>query len=122
MSPVKEGIKILIADDDENTRRLLSEYITGIGGRVNIADDGKRALQLLDSKDYDFVFLDCNMPEITGVELAEYLKKKKIRPKIVMMTGYGSIDEGFAKAAGVDIYLSKPFLLGEVKKIIEGKI
>lgn len=116
---MKEKI-VLIADDDENTCQLLEEYITLIGGKVDLAYDGKRALELLNSKDHDFVFLDCNMPELTGVELAKYLKKKKLRPKIIMMTGYGPMDESFAKAVGVDIYLAKPIMLEDVKKIIGG--
>lgn len=111
---------VLIADDDENTCQLFNEYITGIGGEVDLAYDGKKALEYLDSKSYDFVFLDCNMPELTGLEVAKYLKGKKSRPKIIMMTGYGPMNKGFAKAVGVDIYLTKPILLDEVKKIITG--
>lgn len=120
MSPQKEEKKILVADDEEGICQLLKEYITIIGGRVDLAYDGKRAREYLDSKNYDFVFLDCNMPELTGVEVAKYLKDKKPKPKIIMMTGYGPIDEVFAKAVGVDIYLSKPFLLDKIRKIIKG--
>jgi DNA-binding response OmpR family regulator len=114
-------ITALIADDDRDTSRLLSEYLMSLRLKVDVADDGKRALELLDRKRYDFVFLDCNMPEATGLEIAKSLKARIPRPKITMMTGYDPIDEAFAKAAGVDIYIKKPLLLDEVKKIIRGQ-
>lgn len=115
-------ISILIADDDEAVCQLLHDYITTMGCRVDLAYDGKKALACLGSKRYDFVFLDCNMPELTGLEVAGYIKNEKGRPKIIMMTGYGSMDENFANAAGVDIYLKKPILLDVVKKIIKKEI
>lgn len=114
-------ISVLIADDDEDTRRLLSEYLSGMNLKADAAEDGKRALELLDCKKYDFVFLDCNMPEVTGLEVARALKAKAPHPKIIMMTGYGPIDEGFAKASGVDIYIKKPISLKEVGNIIRGE-
>ncbi|MDD5449621.1 MAG: response regulator [Candidatus Omnitrophica bacterium] len=110
---------VLVADDDQETCQLLNEYISGaMGCCVDVAFDGKMALEFLCSKTYDFVFLDCNMPELTGLEIAEYLQGQKRRPKIIMMTGYDQIDENFAKAVGVDIYLKKPILLDMVRKIL----
>lgn len=114
-------ISVLIADDEEDTRRLLNEYFSSMGLKVDAAEDGRRALELLDRKKYDFVFLDCNMPEITGLEVAKALKAKAPDSKIVMMTGYGPMDEGFAKAAGVDIYIKKPLSLDALKNIIRAE-
>ncbi len=114
-------ISALIADDDEDTRQLLSEYFNSMDLKVDAAEDGKRAMELLDCKKYDFVFLDCNMPEVTGLEVAKALKTKAPHSKIIMMTGYGPMDEGFAKAAGVDIYIKKPISLKEIKNIIRGE-
>jgi len=110
---------VLVADDEEAVCGLLADYITSLGGKVDTAYDGKRAMEYLAGKDYDFVFLDCNMPEMTGLEVSAYLKGKKPRPKIVMMTGYGHMDKNFAKAVGVDIYLEKPIVLSRIKGIIE---
>ncbi len=114
-----KGLKVLIADDEEDICRLLSEYVASRGGAADIAADGKMALEYINSKRYDFVFLDCNMPELTGIELAGYLKDLKAAPKIVMMTGYGPMDKEFAKAAGVDFYLPKPILLKDVSRILK---
>ncbi|MCX5715348.1 MAG: response regulator [Candidatus Omnitrophica bacterium] len=119
--PRKGCIQVLIADDEAPVCQLLKEYIGLLGGKADIARDGKRALEYLDSKRYDFVFLDFNMPELTGLEVAKYLKSKKPRPKIIMMTGYGPIDEDFAKASGIDIYLPKPIALDDIKKIVSGE-
>lgn len=114
-------ISVLIADDDSDTRRLLSEYLSGMNLKVDAAEDGKRALELLDCRKYDFVFLDCNMPEVTGLEVAKDMKTKTKHSKIIMMTGYDPIDEGFAKAVGVDVYIKKPISLKEVENIIRGE-
>lgn len=119
MTDVKK-ISVLIADDEEDTRRLLSEYFNSMGMKADTAEDGKRALELLGCKEYDFVFLDCNMPEVTGLEVAKSLRAKPTHSKVIMMTGYGPMDEGFAKASGVDIYIKKPVSLKEIKNIIRG--
>jgi two-component system, sensor histidine kinase len=120
MSSGKKDPMILVADDDENTCQLLKEYITGMGPKVDLAQDGKKTLEYLQAKDYDLVFLDCNMPELTGLEVVKYIKDKKTRPRIVMMTGYDQMNEEFASAVGVDVFLKKPILLDEIKKIIRG--
>ena len=112
-------IRVLIADDEEYICSVLQAYVVSLGGRADIALDGRRAVEFINSKEYDFVFLDCNMPELTGVEVVKYLKNKNYGPKIIMMTGYGPMDKKFAKALGVDFYLSKPFLLDDIKKIFK---
>ncbi|MBI4336061.1 MAG: response regulator, partial [Candidatus Omnitrophica bacterium] len=80
---------------------------------------GKRAMEFLEAREYDCVFLDCNMPEVTGLEVAKYLSIRKPRPKIVMMTGYDPMTKEFAGVEGVDVYLKKPIALNEVKTLIE---
>lgn len=77
---------ILVVDDSALMRRVFSDIITK-DGRFTVADearDGKEALRLLESKSYDAVILDVNMPQMDGIELLKALKEKNIKAKILM--------------------------------------
>lgn len=111
--------KILIADDERAFVYFLKENLSQKGYLVDVAYDGKEALELIKSNMYDAMFLDHNMPELTGLELAKYVKEKNIKSKVVMVTGYDEMNEPFAKKVGVDAYLTKPVKTEDIEKIIE---
>jgi len=111
-------MKILIADDEKGFTEILEERLTFKGCSVDIAHDGKKALELLESNVYDLVFLDHNMPELTGLELAKHIKVNKLTTKTVIITGYPEIEGFFAKAVGADEFLAKPVKIRDIEKLI----
>lgn len=112
-------MKILLADDERDFVDLLKGRFTNKGYDVDIALDGKRALELIKAKKYDLVFADHNMPEVTGLELIKYIRENKIDTRTVMVTGYEEI-EGFAvKEVGADEYVTKPVKINEVEDIVD---
>ncbi len=114
--------RILIADDERAFVYFLKENLIQKGYLVDVAYDGEDALELIKSNMYDAMFLDHNMPEMTGLELAKYVKEKNIKSKVVIVTGYDEMSESFAKiAGGADEYLTKPVKTEDIEKIIEGK-
>ena len=112
-------MKILIADDEKAFCVLLTERFIQKGNHVECAYDGISALELIKANRYDIIFLDHNMPELTGMELVKYIKENNITARTVMITGYQEINEGFMKILGVDEYLTKPVKLTDIDAIIE---
>lgn len=117
------GKNILIADDDKDLVEIVRKFLTDKGHRVDSVYDGDRALDLIKSTRYDIIFVDFNMPGLTGLELAKYVKANKLETKTVFFTGYPAISEPIAKYAGVDEYIEKPSsidsLLENMREIID---
>lgn len=111
-----DAMKLLVVEDDESLRYLLSEYLTSKGNQVDAAGDGITGLHLAVINDYDAIILDLTLPGIDGLEICAKLRDEanKHMP-IMMLTGRGSLDDklaGFSK--GADDYLVKPFELEEL--------
>ena len=111
-------IKILIADDEVDNCHFIQKSLLKQGFNVDVTFDGREALDRLRTNTYDFVFLDFYMPKLTGAEVVKIVKQRGLKCVIVMITGYPSMDEFFAKTLGVDEYLEKPFTLDQIKAII----
>lgn len=110
--------KILIVDDEKETCGVFKNYFTRRGHLISIAYDGLEAKRLLEDNKYDFIFFDCNMPELSGVELIKIIKEKNPESRKIMVSGYELMNEDFAKDLGVDIFLKKPISLEELGEII----
>lgn len=114
-------MRILIADDEKNFVETVKERLSLSRSShvIDVAYNGKEALEMLRLKTYDVVFLDQNMPELSGVELVKYIKTNNPSSKAVIVTSYPAIDEFFAKNAGADDYLMKPVKIKELEGIID---
>ena len=111
--------KILVVDDEKECCDLFKNYLTRRGYTVDAAYDGAEARDLLEYSKYDYIFFDCDMPELSGVELVKIIKEKNPEAKKIMISGYDLINEDFAKNLGVDIFLNKPISLEAVEEIIK---
>ena len=110
---------ILIVDDEKEMVELLKDRFIAKGHSVNIAYDGKKALELIKSNNYDLIFLDHNMPGLTGLEILRYIKQNNLKPKVAIITGYEEIEEFFMKGRGADEYLTKPLKMKDIDDIID---
>ena len=86
--------KVLIIDDEEKLRTLLSKIISLEGFEVLQASDGKKALQKLEITDIDIVICDVKLPDGNGVELSKTIKEKYPLIEIILLTAYGNIADG----------------------------
>ncbi len=111
--------KILIADDEKDCCDSFKNYFTKRGFSVHTAYDGLKAKELLETNQYAYIFLDCNMPGLSGVELIRVIQEKNPESKKIMISGYELINKDFAQDLGVDIFLKKPISLAEAEKIIQ---
>ncbi|MBM3245126.1 MAG: response regulator, partial [Candidatus Omnitrophica bacterium] len=67
---------ILVVDDEKDCCSILDSYLTRYGHEVDVAYDGEEARQLLGRKNYDYIFFDCNMPHLSGIDLIKVIKEK----------------------------------------------
>ncbi|MDO8536319.1 MAG: response regulator [Candidatus Omnitrophota bacterium] len=112
-------MKILLADDEIRIVTLVRKFLKQRGLPADLASDGKEALELIKKHDYDLIFLDINMPELTGLDILKYIKENKIGAVVVLLTGYPGVDKNFCKALGADEYLEKPVDLKAIGDIID---
>jgi len=107
--------RLLIIDDEENMRHMLSSLLKKSGYRVDTASNGKDALEMVDQTLYDFILCDLKMPDISGMEFFEIARDKLWATTVIMMSAYGSIDIAVeAMKKGAYDFISKPFKSDEV--------
>jgi two-component system response regulator AtoC len=107
--------RLLIVDDEENMRHMLSALLSKSGYRVDTASDGAEALAMVDQTLYDFILCDLKMPNMSGMEFVENARDKLWATTVIMMSAYGSIDTAVeAMKKGAYDYISKPFKSDEV--------
>ncbi len=120
-TPVKKvgELSILVVDDDENIRNVLSEMLDFLGHKVAAARDGGEAFNLLNGAGYDLVITDLGMPGVSGWEVARRVKEKNPKTPVMLVSGWGAqIDPARVREAGIDLVLTKPFHLDEVRRAI----
>ena len=103
---------LLVVDDNEMNRDLLSRRLERQGYRVTVAVDGRQALEILNREDFNLVLLDIMLPEMNGYQVLEQLKADQSLSHIpVIITT--ALDEADGKAKcielGAEDYLTKPF-------------
>src|SRR5260370_21420694 len=102
---------ILVADDSEANRELLSELLNAEGYRVVLAADGRRALEGVASDSVDLALLDVVMPRPTGFEVCQAIKSKpetRLIPVILLTSLNSDADRIHGIMCGADDFLNKP--------------
>jgi two-component system nitrogen regulation response regulator GlnG len=111
---------ILVADDEESMRWVLSKALKKKGFNVDLARDGDEALRMIKSGDYDLAILDIKMPGLSGLELLDRVRELKSDLLVVIMTAEASMKNAVeAMKRGAYDYLTKPFDLDVIDAIIE---
>lgn len=111
--------KVLVVDDDPNLTDLLVDTLSAIGYEPHSAGSAQEALNVLSSMRIDLVISDINMPEMSGLELLQEIKKKNRRLPVMLITGIGSDGiKAQAYSKGADGFLAKPFRIGTMESEI----
>ena len=112
-------MKILICEDEIEVVNILKRFLKYKGFDADYALDGKAALELIKSGNYGIVFLDINMPELTGIEILKYMKENHNKAKVIILTGYPGLTRDLCISLGADRYLEKPVDLKVIGEIID---
>ena len=117
--------KLLIVDDEDSLRRLLTRTLSGGDYTVLQASDGNKALEVAFRERPDFVLLDIQMPGLDGIEVCRRIKAaaKLQDTMVVMLTAQAQADvRRRATEAGADAFLTKPFSPLQVLEVVERKM
>jgi signal transduction histidine kinase/HPt (histidine-containing phosphotransfer) domain-containing protein len=123
-------LSILLCDDNAINQKVAARILQSIGYQPDLAANGREALDALDKKPYDLIFMDVLMPEMDGLEATRAIRERQkdgvahpnyqSRIIIVAMTAQAMQgDREKCLAAGMDDYLSKPILPKDVRAIVE---
>jgi CheY-like chemotaxis protein len=116
---INRKLKILVVDDDENIREVLSDLLLLEGHEVLLAEEGEQALLIFEENLPDIIITDLGMPGLSGWEVAKRIKSRDSSRKVIVISGWGaSLEEDQLRESYIDQVLSKPFHLEQVKKVI----
>jgi two-component system sensor histidine kinase/response regulator len=115
---------ILVAEDNERLQRLLKLQFDDLGVLVTFVSDGRRALEALRDQPFAMVFMDCQMPNLDGLEATKLIRQEELlsgkHVPITAMTANAFAEDRVAcLEAGMDDYLSKPVKLADLRAMIE---
>ena len=109
-------MRVLVVDDEPAVRQALKRALAAEGHEVDVAEDGRAALDRLVDQAVDAVVLDVAMPGLDGLEVCRRLRSAGDRTPVLMLTARDAVDDRVAGLdAGADDYLVKPFALKELK-------
>ena len=115
--------KILVVDDEQSLREVLSIMLKRAGYAVTIAMDGEDAVELLQKEIFDLVITDLRMPKVDGMEVLKAVKSTSPETVVLIITAFASADSAVeAMKQGAYDYLTKPFQVDEVQLIIRNAL
>jgi len=111
---------ILVIDDKESMRTMLSDVLTDEGYQVDAASGGKEGLDLARVKGYDLAITDMKMPDVDGLEVLSGLKNLDNDMSVIIMTAYGTVETAVAAMkSGAYDFVTKPFDPDHLTVIVE---
>lgn len=109
-------MKILIVEDDENILSFLKRGFEEEGYIIDSSSDGEEAEYLITTSHYDLIILDWMLPNKSGIEVLQSIRKQSITTPIIMLTAKDDIDDKvLGLTYGADDYMSKPFSFKELQ-------
>jgi len=115
----QESNRLMVVDDEQVIRDVLSDFFTSENFVVESISSAEDALKELESKHYDLVLTDMKMPGLSGIDLLEQIRERKLDTLVIIMTGFGTVDTAVAAMKlGAFDYINKPFKLDELIQVI----
>ena len=118
----RRGSHVLLVEDNAVNRLVALSQLEHLGYSTTCASSGTEALDLLRDSEHPFhlVLMDCHMPDLSGFEVTETLRREGLRLPIIALTARAMTgDRERCLAAGMDDYLSKPFRQQDLAKVID---
>jgi CheY-like chemotaxis protein len=117
------AVRVLVAEDNAVNRLLVKRMFEKLGCRIDLAGNGREAVDMASQLRYDIIFMDCFMPELDGYsasrELRELEQTERRVPIVALTANAMADDRAKCIAAGMDDYLSKPVSIDDLRKTLE---
>lgn len=112
--------RVLVVDDEQNSREGLSKILSKEGYHVHTAEDGEKALEEAKNYKFDLIITDLRMPNIDGIEVLKKVRSRNKDIGVVIVTAYGEVNSYLtAMNLGAFEYLNKPVHLEELRRVIK---
>lgn len=124
LPPVGNGIRVLVAEDNRVNQVVLGQHLKRLGFEASIASNGREALELLRTRSFDLILMDCQMPEMDGLAATRQIRTDELatgRPRIpiiALTAGVADMDQQACLKAGMDDYMSKPVRWDALPRLI----
>ena len=120
---MEKQARIIIVDDDENIRKTMKAILEDEGYIVDLATNGKEAIEMTQEKTYNIALLDIRLPDMEGVELLKLIKDYVPKTRKIMITGYPSMQNAIlALNKNADGYLVKPVNVEKLLDIVREQL
>ena len=118
-----EALRVLIADDNLVNRKVAKRSLERLGVKehIDLAHDGKQAVDMTLAKEYDLVLMDLQMPVMDGLEATRIITSRQSdhQPVIIFLTAHAGPDfEAQTREAGGAGHITKPFKLAQIKSVL----
>lgn len=112
--------KLLVVDDETNLRLVVQKELSRLGHEVETESDGENAWQAVETKDFDVLLCDINMPRLDGINLLRRIRAKcQNPPEVIMLTGHATVETAIeAMKLGAYDYLTKPYRITELAALV----
>jgi signal transduction histidine kinase/CheY-like chemotaxis protein len=118
---------ILLVEDNPMSQRVAQRILEMVGCKAEIAENGEEAVQMFNNRGYDLVLMDCHMPVMDGYDATRSIRQLEARdptshhrvPIIALTASVLTPGEGKCFAVGMDDYLSKPYDVSDIRRVLE---
>ncbi|GEM_PF-7073673 len=116
------NLRLLTVEDTAINQEVMRNMLAGLGYSMDLAKNGREALEILAQNTYDLVFMDCDMPEMNGFDATSELRRREgdgRRTPVIAITAYAfELDRARCLAAGMDDHIAKPIAMGKLDDLI----
>jgi len=118
---MKTNSNILVVEDDKIAQMAIKYLIKEIENSVDVADTGKKAIELLKKNEYDLIFMDIGLPDINGIEVAQLIRTelKKVMPIIALTAHNDKNKRNICIQKGMNDFIEKPITKEKILIIIK---
>ncbi|HVP76903.1 MAG TPA: GAF domain-containing protein [Thermodesulfobacteriota bacterium] len=111
--------RILVIDDEDSVRDILSRMLKTKGHRVVVAPNGEEGIERFRAETFDLVFTDLGMPKLSGWDVGKTIKEINPKTPVAMITGWGvELEREKLNESGIDLVISKPFNFDQVIDVV----
>ncbi len=108
-------MRILVVEDEKRIADFLGRGLESAGYAVDIAPDGRTAIEMVHATDYDLITLDLMLPDMDGLQVLEKIRNRKVNPPVLVLSARGAVEDRVkGLELGADDYLIKPFAFVEL--------
>jgi two-component system copper resistance phosphate regulon response regulator CusR len=108
-------MRFLVVEDEKRIADFLQRGLESAGYAVDVASDGRSAIDMVHATDYDLIILDMMLPDMDGMKVLEKVRNRKTSPPVLILSARGAVDDRVkGLEQGADDYLVKPFAFVEL--------